>query len=154
MEELVLAVVQQGEELHRLKDAHHAGVLAVLDGLGDEDPYRTAEHVITVVRGYLEDLAGRFGDLVGPAVDDDKALGRFRAAGQQLGDAHLQGIGQSFQFRYGGITLDAGEQVADRGSHAVSDVGESQALGAGDLPQVLFNVGHDLDVFWTQDKIK
>ena len=150
VEDVGVGVVGQAEELHRLDDAHHGDGLLLLDGLGDKAHNVAAQDIIAAVRRDLHDGGGRLGDLVGLAADDDEALGGFRAHCEELGYVHAKGIGDAFQFRYGGVSFDAGEEVADRGSYAVGDVGELQALGFGQLPEVLFDVGHDYLRFWTR----
>ncbi len=145
-----MGVVDKAEELHRLDDAHHGDGLLLLDGLGDEGHHIAAQDIIAAVRRDLDDGGRRLGDLVGLAADDDKALGGFRPHGEKLGHAHAKGIGDVFKFGYGGVSLDAGEEVADRGSHPVGDVGEPEAFGFGQLPEVLFDVGHDVLRFWTR----
>ena len=143
MEELILPVIKQGKELHRLDNAHQAGVFLLFNGLGDEASDIAPEDIIAGVSRNLDHLCRRFRDLIGLVANDDKTLGCFRSSGKQFGYADLQGIGEAFEFRNSGITFDAGKQIADRSAHAVCNVGESQAFGLDNLPEVLFYVGHN-----------
>ena len=155
MEHLVAGVVEQAEKLHRLDEAHQAGAPRLLDGPRDEEPHVAPQDVEAAVRRYLHHGIRRPGYLPGLPVYDDEALGGFRAEGEEVGDAHAERSGDVLDLRYGGVALDAGQQVADGGAHPGCDVGKLQALGPGDLPEVLFNVGHNVRFhFWQQDTIK
>jgi hypothetical protein len=122
MEELILAIIEKREELHRFHDAHHAGVFPAFDGLGDEDLDIVPQDIVFVVCRDLDNLSRRFGYLTGLTVNDNDTLGRFGATGEQLGNTNLQSIGEALKFRDGGITLYTSEKVADRSSHTVRDV--------------------------------
>ena len=155
MEHLVAGVVEQAEELHRLDEAHQAGALRLLDGPRDEKPHVVPQYVEAVICGNLHHGIRRLGYLPGLPVQHDEALGGFRAEGEEVGNAHAERPGYVLDLRYGGVALDAGQQIADGGAHPGCDVGELQALGPGDLPEVLFNVGHNVQFrFRHEDTIK
>ena len=80
--------------------------------------------------------------MVGLAVNEDNAQCFFRALGQKFGDADLQGFGDVFQLGDGGVSLDAGEEVAGAGAHPVGDVGQGEALPAADFFEVGFDALH------------
>ena len=155
MEHLVAGIVEQAEKLHRLDEAHQAGALSLLDGPRDEEPHVAPQDIKAVICGNLHHCIRRPGYLPGLPVYDDESLGGFRTEGEEVGDAHAERFGDALDLRYGGVALDAGQQVADGGAHPGCDVGKLQALGPGDLPEVLFDVGHNLRFrFRHEDTIK
>ncbi len=154
MEHLVAGVMEQAEKLHRLDETHQAGALLLLDGLGNEEPYVAPQDIKAVICGNLHHCIRRPGYLPGLPVYDDESLCGFRSEGEEVGNAYSESIGDVLDLRYGGVALDAGQQVADCGTHPGCDVGELQALGPGDLPEVLFNVGHNVRFDVSGDKIR
>ena len=116
-----------------------------LDAFPDKLLHFLAENVVAVKCGQFDGVFGRLGELVGLVVNEDKAQGFFRALGQKLGDADLQGFGDVFQLGDGGVSLDAGEEVAGAGAHPVCDVGQGEALPAADFFEVCYyriHIGH------------
>ena len=82
MEILILAVIQQREELHRLDDAHQAGILLFFNGLGDEASDVAPEDIIAIVSRDLDNLCRWLGDLIDLTIDDDETLCRFWPTGK------------------------------------------------------------------------
>ena len=130
-------VVDQGEEFQGFEDADHGGGLLARYGVCDEAAEAVPEDVVALVDGDLDHGGGGLGDLVGRAVDEDDALGLFRAQGEELCDGDLEGGGDVFKFGDGGVALDAGEEVAGAGAHPVGHVREGEAFLFADVPKVL-----------------
>ena len=145
-------VIGQGEDFHCLDHAHFGGGFICLDAIPDKLLHFLPENVVVVKCGQFDGVFGRLGELVGLAVNEENAQGFFRALGQKLGDADLQGFGDVFQLGDGGVSLDAGEEVAGRGAHPVGDVGQGEALPAADFFEVCFNALHTFVFFFCEGR--
>ena len=143
--------IGQGEEFQRLQNAHFGGRLALLDGLGDKHSDLSPEDVVAVIGGDLDGGRCWLGECVGLTADNDKALGGFRARGEKFGNGDAECLGDVLQLGDGGVALDAGEEVAGRGAHAVGHIGHGEALPEADFFEVLLYALHIFKFSFCED---
>ena len=145
-----IGIIDQGEDFHRLQQAHFGHGFSAFNGFLDKFPYLLPEGVVAVKCGQLDGGCSGLGELEGLAADDDDSFCRIGAHRQEFGDGNVEGIGNVLQGGELGIALDAVDQVGLAGAYAVGHIGEPEAFPSAYLSEVFFYVYHNLRRLWCE----